>query len=158
MVITHTMPINAQLSIVRLCFLFSQTLKPQHPPSAPCRASPFPRFVQWLCSQTPSPWTPTALTSICPLSSATHQDLNIPLPPPATPSLPLPLAVVVFTNTVPIDAHRSIVRLCLARNFAGWEGLDSWARSAMLKILREDKAVVELLRPEAMRQEVSLQV
>ena len=57
---------------------------------------------------------------------------------------------------VPISENRSINRFCLIRNFGGWEGFDSYARAQMLKILGEDKAMVELLRPDALEHEYSL--
>jgi len=47
--------------------------------------------------------------------------------------------MVTFVNTTPIDANRAINRFCLIRNFAGWDGFDDYARSAMYKILSEDK-------------------
>jgi len=47
--------------------------------------------------------------------------------------------MITFVNTTPIDENRAINRFCLIRNFAGWEGFDGWARSAMFKILGEDK-------------------
>jgi len=65
--------------------------------------------------------------------------------------------MITFVNTVPIDANRSVNRFCLIRNFAGWDGFDIWARNAMYKILNEDKVMVELLKPEAMPMEVSLE-
>jgi len=64
--------------------------------------------------------------------------------------------MITFVNTVPIDANRSVNRFCLIRNFAGWDGFDAWARNAMFKILGEDKEMVEELKPELVRSEVSL--
>ncbi|KAK9796241.1 hypothetical protein WJX73_000092 [Symbiochloris irregularis] len=75
------------------------------------------------------------------------------------------LSFTTFVNTVPIDANRSINRFALIRrldvdpigaavfNSSAW---DSIARQAMLKILTEDKAMVEMLRPEALPLEVSV--
>jgi hypothetical protein len=65
-----------------------------------------------------------------------------PTPPPAT--------------QVPVSETKSINRFCLIRNFMGWDGFDDYARAQMVKILTEDKAMVELLRPEALEHEYSL--
>lgn len=51
---------------------------------------------------------------------------------------------------------KSINRFCLIRNFAGWEGFDNYARAQMFKILGEDRAMVELLRPDQLEHEYSL--
>uniref|UniRef100_A0A7S0RGI2 Rieske domain-containing protein n=1 Tax=Chlamydomonas leiostraca TaxID=1034604 RepID=A0A7S0RGI2_9CHLO len=72
-------------------------------------------------------------------------------------SLGAGVQMVTFISTCPVDAHTSVNRVALVRNFAGWEGLDAWARSALHKILGEDKAMVEALEPEGQRAEVSLE-
>ncbi len=66
--------------------------------------------------------------------------------PPLVPRFPH-TQQITFVSTVPIDANRAVNRFCLIRNFAGWEGFDSWARSAMFKILGEDKVRGALVRP-----------
>lgn len=67
------------------------------------------------------------------------------------------VSMITFVNTVPINANRAVNRFCLIRNFAGWEGFDAWARQAMFRILNEDKVMVEQLKPEKIRAEVSLE-
>lgn len=65
--------------------------------------------------------------------------------------------MITFVNTVPIDDKRSINRFCLIRNFAQWEGFDGFAEKSMMKILGEDKEMLDKLAPEMIRQEVSLE-
>ncbi|KAF8056873.1 ddmC [Scenedesmus sp. PABB004] len=66
------------------------------------------------------------------------------------------VSMITFVNTVPISENRSVNRFCLIRNFAGWEGFDGYARRAMMKILGEDKVMVERLTPERLGREFSL--
>lgn len=73
------------------------------------------------------------------------------------------LSFITFVNVVPVSATKTINRFALVRNLA-WDksGLfnadawDVWARNAMLRILGEDKTMVEQLRPEALPQEFSV--
>lgn len=65
--------------------------------------------------------------------------------------------MITFVNTVPIDDKRSINRFCLIRNFALWPAFDSYARKNMFKILGEDKVMLEQLRPEQIKTELSLE-
>eukprot|EP00210_Caulerpa_lentillifera_P009418 g8979.t1 len=67
---------------------------------------------------------------------------------------------ITFVNTVPINKHRSINRFALLRNFLPWPSKvwDPWARSAMLKILSQDKKMVEQLTPELSSYDVSVDV
>ena len=72
-------------------------------------------------------------------------------------SLGAGVQMITVVNTTPIDAHRSINRFCLWRNFAPWPVLDGFARQAMLNILGQDKDMVELLlRPQQVTKEISL--
>lgn len=57
---------------------------------------------------------------------------------------------------MPISETKSINRFALIRNFGGWEGFDSYARGQMFKILGEDRAMVERLRPDQLEREYSL--
>jgi len=73
------------------------------------------------------------------------------------------LSFTTFVNTVPIDAHKTINRFALVRNLA-WDktgafnadAWDRWARKAMMRILGEDKDMVERLRPDLLGQEFSV--
>jgi phenylpropionate dioxygenase-like ring-hydroxylating dioxygenase large terminal subunit len=73
------------------------------------------------------------------------------------------LSFITFVNTVPISATRSINRFALIRQLR-WDktGLfnaniwDGWARDAMIKILSEDRAMVEKLRYEELATEYSV--
>ena len=73
------------------------------------------------------------------------------------------LSFLTFVNTVPISATRSVNRFALARRLEGAGGavfgagaFDALARRAMLRILGEDKAMVERLRPERLEHEFSV--
>lgn len=73
------------------------------------------------------------------------------------------VSFITFVNTVPLSANRSVNRFALVRNLA-WDrsGLfnatlwDGWARQAMLKILGEDKAMVEQLKYDQLPAEYSV--
>eukprot|EP00198_Chlamydomonas_reinhardtii_P012943 XP_001702280.1 predicted protein [Chlamydomonas reinhardtii] len=67
------------------------------------------------------------------------------------------IQMITYVNTVPIDEHRSINRFCLIRNFALSPVFDDYTRKSMFKILGEDKAMIELLKPEQLLSEVSLE-
>jgi hypothetical protein len=75
------------------------------------------------------------------------------------------ISMITVVNTVPIDARRSVNRFALVRNFGRSRGawprplqraVDAFARRAMVRILSEDKAMVETLRPEAVAREVNV--
>ncbi|CAK0786996.1 hypothetical protein CVIRNUC_010212 [Coccomyxa viridis] len=74
------------------------------------------------------------------------------------------LSFTTFVNTVPINENRTINRFALIRrldtmglgpifNLSAW---DSVARQAMIRILSEDKAMVEQLKPEMLLREISV--
>ncbi|KAG7675182.1 hypothetical protein Ndes2526B_g08041 [Nannochloris sp. 'desiccata'] len=73
------------------------------------------------------------------------------------------LSFITFVNTVPISENKSVNRFALVRNLA-WDRTgtfnskvwDTWARKAMMKILGEDKVMVEKLRPELLVKEYSV--
>lgn len=73
------------------------------------------------------------------------------------------LSFITFVNTVPISANRSINRFALVRRL-GWDrtgvfnsrAWDKMARDAMIKILSEDKAMVEKLRYDQLPAEYSV--
>jgi phenylpropionate dioxygenase-like ring-hydroxylating dioxygenase large terminal subunit len=72
------------------------------------------------------------------------------------------VSFITFVNTVPINERQSVNRFALLRNFATdlpapalWVA-DKVARDAMVKILSEDKAMVDTLRPELVAQEVNV--
>lgn len=73
------------------------------------------------------------------------------------------LSFITFVNTVPISANRSINRFALVRRL-GWDrtgvfnsrAWDKMARDAMIKILSEDKAMVERLRYDQLPAEYSV--
>ncbi|KAG2424769.1 hypothetical protein HXX76_014193 [Chlamydomonas incerta] len=67
------------------------------------------------------------------------------------------IQMITYVNTVPIDERRSINRFCLIRNFALSPLFDDYTRKSMFKILGEDKAMIELLKPEQLLSEVSLE-
>ncbi|KAG2424757.1 hypothetical protein HYH02_015139 [Chlamydomonas schloesseri] len=67
------------------------------------------------------------------------------------------IQMITYVNTVPIDEKRSINRFCLIRNFALSPLFDDYTRKSMFKILGEDKAMIELLKPEQLLSEVSLE-
>jgi len=66
------------------------------------------------------------------------------------------VSFITFVNTVPIDEHRSVNRYSLIRNRFAMEFLDPLADDAMRKIFSEDKAMVELLRPDLLEREISV--
>ena len=73
------------------------------------------------------------------------------------------VSMITFVCTVPISATRSVNRFALVRNFSRRLGLpplqaavDAFARRAMVRILSEDQAMVEQLRPEAVAREVNV--
>ncbi|KAL0046822.1 hypothetical protein WJX82_010864 [Trebouxia sp. C0006] len=73
------------------------------------------------------------------------------------------LSFTTFVNTVPISGNRTVNRFALVRNLAidktGIFNMGAWdrfARQAMVKILTEDKAMVEQLRPEMLPREISV--
>ena len=53
--------------------------------------------------------------------------------------------MITFVHTVPIDQKRSVNRFCLLRNFARFPLLDYFAERVMLKVLQEDKVMLESL-------------
>jgi len=75
------------------------------------------------------------------------------------------LSFITFVNTVPISPGRAINRFALIRkldadptggrlfNSSAWDGV---ARRAMIKILTEDKAMLEQLRPQDLPREISV--
>jgi hypothetical protein len=73
------------------------------------------------------------------------------------------LSFTTFVNTVPVRPGVTVNRFALVRrlgsdptgafNWGLWDGL---ARKAMLRILGEDKAMVEGLRPDMLAREVSV--
>ncbi|KAK9824593.1 hypothetical protein WJX72_011558 [[Myrmecia] bisecta] len=73
------------------------------------------------------------------------------------------LSFTTFVNTVPINGNRTVNRFALVRNLSidktgifnmnAWDGM---ARKAMLRILSEDKAMVEELRPDLLAREISV--
>ncbi|KXZ50765.1 hypothetical protein GPECTOR_15g450 [Gonium pectorale] len=67
------------------------------------------------------------------------------------------IQMITYVNTVPIDENRAINRFCLIRNFALSPIFDGYTRKSMFKILGEDKEMIELLKPEQIRSEVSLE-
>ncbi|GLC44619.1 hypothetical protein PLESTB_001326400 [Pleodorina starrii] len=67
------------------------------------------------------------------------------------------IQMITYVNTVPIDEHRSINRFCLIRNFALNPIFDNYTRKNMYKILTEDKVMIELLKPEQLAEELSLE-
>lgn len=71
-------------------------------------------------------------------------------------SLGAGVQMITVVNTTPINAHQSVNRFCLWRNFAPSPVLDGFAHRAMMNILGQDKAMVELLRPEHIPKEISL--
>jgi phenylpropionate dioxygenase-like ring-hydroxylating dioxygenase large terminal subunit len=73
------------------------------------------------------------------------------------------VSMITFVCTTPISATRSVNRFALVRNFSKRVGpaplqaaVDAFARRAMVRILTEDKAMVETLRPEAVAREVNV--
>jgi phenylpropionate dioxygenase-like ring-hydroxylating dioxygenase large terminal subunit len=78
------------------------------------------------------------------------------------------LSFTTFVNTVPINEGRTVNRFALIRNLEaplvpGVTGklfnMDAWdklAHDAMIKILSEDKAMVEQLRPDLLQREVNV--
>lgn len=98
----------------------------------------------WEWTATPGSSVPVTAKAMLPSTSA------------VTIELAHGVSMITFVNTVPISETKCVNRFCLIRNFAGWEGFDDYARRSMLKILGEDKAMVELLRPEALDAEYSL--
>ncbi len=75
------------------------------------------------------------------------------------------ISMITVVNTVPIDARRSVNRFALVRNFGRSRGawprplqraVDAFARRAMVRILSEDKAMVETLRPDMVAREVNV--
>lgn len=73
------------------------------------------------------------------------------------------LSFTTFVNTVPVGPNKTVNRFALVRNL-GWDKTgafnadmwDSWARRAMMKILGEDKVMVEVLRPDLLPKEFSV--
>lgn len=55
-------------------------------------------------------------------------------------------------SAVPISATKTVARFCLLRNFAPWGGAvaDHFARNAVYKIMKEDRAMIEGLLPQQM--------
>lgn len=53
--------------------------------------------------------------------------------------------MITFVHTVPVDKKRSVNRFCLLRNFARSPLLDYFAERVMLKVLQEDKNMLESL-------------
>lgn len=70
--------------------------------------------------------------------------------------LGLGVEMITFVNTVPIDVNKAVNRFALVRNFATSDVFDGWANDAMIRILKEDKEMVEKLRPEGILKEVSV--
>lgn len=70
--------------------------------------------------------------------------------------LGLGVEMITFVNTVPISVNKAINRFALVRNFATSDLFDGWANQAMMRILQEDKEMVEKLRPQGVLKEVSV--
>lgn len=85
-------------------------------------------------------------------------DIQIRLPYTSIIKISLGAGVQMITvvNTTPINAYQSMNRFCLWRNFAPWSVFDGVAYRAMMTILGQDKAMVELLHPERCESEISL--
>lgn len=73
------------------------------------------------------------------------------------------LSFTTFVNTVPINGGRTVNRFCLVRNISwdklgvfNWGAWDGLARQAMMRILTEDKGMVERLHPELLSHEISV--
>ncbi|KAK9917944.1 hypothetical protein WJX75_009983 [Coccomyxa subellipsoidea] len=73
------------------------------------------------------------------------------------------LSFTTFVNTVPINENRTVNRFALIRRLSldklGIFNMDAWdrfARQAMIRILSEDKAMVEQLRPDMLAREISV--
>jgi len=66
------------------------------------------------------------------------------------------VSFITFVNTVPIDENRSVNRYSLIRNRFALDFLDPVAEDAMRKIFSEDQAMVELLRPDLLEREISV--
>ena len=73
------------------------------------------------------------------------------------------VSMITFVNTVPISATKSVNRFALVRNFSRKVGpaplqaaVDGFARQAMVRILTEDRAMVEQLRPADVAHEVNV--
>lgn len=78
------------------------------------------------------------------------------------------LSFSTFVSTVPINEHRTVNRFALIRNLEtpiapglansifNMNAWDKYARDAMIKILSEDKAMVEQLRPDLLQREVNV--
>jgi hypothetical protein len=73
------------------------------------------------------------------------------------------LSFTTFVNTVPVRPGVTVNRFALVRRLGSdptgvfnWGVWDEWARAAMLRILGEDKAMVEGLRPDMLAREVSV--
>ncbi|KAJ9516917.1 hypothetical protein QJQ45_027341, partial [Haematococcus lacustris] len=96
---------------------------------------------QW----TKVPFVPVQVQALLPMTSAVRITLGFGV------------QMITYVNTVPIDEHRSINRFCLIRNFATSPVMDSFVEQEMLKILGEDKVMVESLKPEDTPFEVSLE-
>ena len=112
-----------------------------------------------LCNKPASPlWEWTKVPSV-------HVTATAFLPSTSSISFTLGngLSFTTFVNTVPVSANKSVNRFALVRNLS-WDksgafnarAWDSWARRAMLKILGEDKVMVEQLRPERLVREFSV--
>ncbi|KAL6764465.1 hypothetical protein V8C86DRAFT_2476288 [Haematococcus lacustris] len=97
---------------------------------------------QW----TKVPFVPVQVQALLPMTSAVRITLGFG-----------GVQMITYVNTVPIDEHRSINRFCLIRNFATSPVMDSFVEQEMLKILGEDKVMVESLKPEDTPFEVSLE-
>ena len=73
------------------------------------------------------------------------------------------LSFTTVVNTVPVSTTKTVNRFALVRNLS-WDSTgtfnadvwDSWARKAMLRILGEDKVMVERLRPDLLQREFSV--
>ncbi len=73
------------------------------------------------------------------------------------------VSMITFVCTVPISATKSVNRFALIRNFSKRLGVaplqaavDSFARQSMVRILTEDRAMVEELRPADVPHEVNV--
>ena len=127
-----------------------------------CRADPFSVTASFTLSNKPA----SALWEFSRVPEV-HVTARAMLPSSSviTFTLARGLSFSTVVNTTPIDEHRTVNRFALVRKLAvdpvgaamfNWPVWDGVARQAMLKILGQDKVMVEQLRPECLDREVSV--
>lgn len=62
------------------------------------------------------------------------------------------VSMITFVSTVPVNKHESVNYYALIRNFLPWKGFDKLAVNAMENIFKEDKDMVELLKPDTTKE------